>query len=298
MDFRHIEAFCAVAENKSFSKAADTLFLTQPTISAHIAHLENELGAKLILRTTRDVALTECGQLFYEYCQKLLSLREEACGVIHEKIKGEHASVVIAASTVPAQCHLPKLLSEFRQENPDVTFNILLGDSHDIEMMVHSGKAEVGLIGQKAHKNSMICSSFAEDKLVVITPNTKRYQCLQGSPFPLGLLFMEPYISRETGSGTRSEIDAYLRHNNYDPSQLNVVAVSDSTENIKNLVSQGVGLAIISKAVCDDYILQGLLLCFDLNPSCANRKLYVIKQRNGILSKDAQHFYKFVTKHS
>lgn len=293
MDFKQIEAFAAVMEQKSFSKAAQSLYLTQPTVSAHISLLERELGVKLLIRTTKELTPTDAGVVFYEYARKLIDLRAEACSAVLSD-GGDNSTVSVAASTVPAQNYLPKLTAAYMSGHPNVAFQIFQGNSSDAEAMLLGGKAELALMGRKPVSTRCIAFSFADDSLAVITPNTSRYRSLRGDMFPLDLLLSEPFISRESGSGTRLETEQFLRRIGIDPQYLNTVMETRSTEAVKKMVSEGAGIAIISKAASDDYADFGKILSFSLGGMSPTRKLYVVKLRSGIISRSGADFFEFV----
>ena len=132
MDFKQLEAFVYVVKLKSFSKAAQRIYLTQPTISAHINSLEKELDTKLIERGTKYVYPTKPGSILYQYAVKMLNLRDDACCSVKNYNKELKGSLTICASTVPSQYILPKIISAFREEYPNVTFNIQRQDSEQV----------------------------------------------------------------------------------------------------------------------------------------------------------------------
>lgn len=294
MDFKQIEAFAAVMEHGSFSKAADALYLTQPTVSAHVALLEKEFGTQLLQRSTKQLEATEAGNVLFDYAKKLLALRDDAFNAVSQKINNSQ-SIAIAASTVPAKYYLPKLMTEFRALHTDIAFDLSEGDSVETEALVLSGKAELGFVGYKPEGKRCVAVAFAEDQLAVITPNTEYYRNL-GSSFTVEMLMNEPYVSREKGSGTRIETESFLRQAGIDPDNLKTVVETRSTDSVKRFVSQGFGIAIVSKAASGDYIEFGKLLCFELEPVSPKRQLYIIKRRNVSLSKGAKEFFEYVKK--
>ena len=122
MDIKQLEAFVYVVETGSFSRAGELLHLTQPTISAHVAALEQELRIKLILRTTKETCPSEAGRLLYDYAKKILQTREEAVEAISGFSRNMTGTVTVAASSIPGQYFLPKLLQSFREKYPDIRF--------------------------------------------------------------------------------------------------------------------------------------------------------------------------------
>ncbi len=292
MDFKQIEAFASVMEQGSFSKAAEALYLTQPTVSAHVSLLEKELGTQLLQRGSKQLEPTEAGLVLYTYAKKLLATRDEAVDAVAQKINSVHV-ITLATSTVPAKYYLPKLMTEFRAIHPDIIFDLIEGDSTKAEEVLLAGKADLGFVGYKPESKRCAAAPFAHDQLVVITPNTEYYRNL-GGKFTADMLMNEPYVSREKGSGTRIESESFLRQLGIDPEKLNTVVETRSTESVKRFVSQGVGISIASKAASEDYLEFGKLLCFDFEPMSPKRQLYVIRLRNITLSKGAKDFFEYV----
>ena len=125
MDMKQLEAFVYVVETCSFSKAGELLHLTQPTISSHIASLERELKIKLIVRTTKETYPSDAGKLLYNYAREILAMRENAVQAIQVFSREMRGTITVAASTIPGQYYLPKLLQSFREKYPDIKFIVL-----------------------------------------------------------------------------------------------------------------------------------------------------------------------------
>ncbi|MBR5490597.1 MAG: LysR family transcriptional regulator, partial [Oscillospiraceae bacterium] len=131
MDYKQLEAFSAVVKYSSFSKAADFLYLSQPTVSAHIASLEQELNTKLFLRNGRETIPTAAGEMLFAYSEKILQLREEAVKAVVDAQQNAIPSISIASSTVPSQLYLSKFMSSYREINPKAVFSVYHGDSDE-----------------------------------------------------------------------------------------------------------------------------------------------------------------------
>ena len=293
MDIKQLEAFAYVVENNSFSKTAELLHLTQPTISAHIASLEKELKIKLIVRTTKEIYPSDAGKLLYEYAKRILQLRDEAQEAIHSFTREMRGTISLVASTIPGQYYLPKLLQSFRKNYPDISFNIQMMDSSQVVDCVASRGAEIGFCGTMIDAPKCVYRDFAEDRLVIITPNTPEYQQYLATGFPTAQIMKETFISRESGSGTRKETEAFLVEMGVDPSRLNIAIEVQSTENIKQMVSEGLGIAVLSRSAAENYCEFNRLLAFDFDNASMRRKLYLVRHKNGVLSPIAQEFYSF-----
>lgn len=293
MDIKQLEAFAYVVENNSFSKTAELLHLTQPTISAHIASLEKELRIKLIVRTTKEIYPSDAGRLLYEYAKKILDLRQEAEEAIQAFSREMRGTISLVASTIPGQYYLPKLLQSFRKSYPDITFNIQMMDSSQVVECVATRGAEIGLCGTMIDAPKCVYREFAEDRLVIVTPNTPEYQQYLATGFPVQRIMNETFISRESGSGTRKETELFLQEMGIDPSKLDVAIEVQSTENIKQMVSEGLGIAVLSRSAAENYCQFQRLLAFDFESVSLRRKLYLVRHKNGVLSPIAQVFYNF-----
>ena len=122
MEFRQLEAFVNAVKYKSFSKAADATFLTQPTISAHINNLENEMGTTLVNRTGREITLTKQGELFYPYAIDMLHTRSQALATVQAQCEAMDGVLDLYASSIPGQYYLPRLIGEFHAKCPKIRF--------------------------------------------------------------------------------------------------------------------------------------------------------------------------------
>lgn len=293
MDIKQLEAFVYVVENRSFSKAGELLHLTQPTISSHIASLEQELKIKLIVRTTKETYPSEAGKLLYGYAKNILDLRAQAQDAIRSFTREMKGTITVAASTIPGQYYLPRLIQAFHDKHPDIKFNIQMVDSAEVVDQVLGRTAEVGFTGTQPTAPKIVWREFADDKLVIITPNEERFRQYQAGGFPVRQLLKETFISREEGSGTRKETENYLREMGIDPKDLHTAVEVRSTESVKKMVSEGLGIAIVSRSASEDYCQFGKVLAFDFNSVSLRRKLYLVRHKNSILSPIAQVFYDF-----
>ena len=140
MNLKQLEAFVHVAEGESFSKAAKELFLTQPTVSAHIAGLEKELNARLFVRNTKEVKLSEEGKLLYDSAKQIVALQKKIEKTFLENEKKEEHCITIAASTIPAQYLLPEILVKFNEKYPNEQFKVIETDSAKVveEVLNHT----------------------------------------------------------------------------------------------------------------------------------------------------------------
>lgn len=294
MNLKQLEAFVCVAEVKSFSKAARKLYLTQPTISAHINALEKELKNRLFTRTTKDVILSPAGGLLYENAKKMLQLEQQIRQDFAMFNEEEHRKIVVGVSTVPGQYILPRVLPLFCKSYPQNQIWMMESDSEGVIRMVSQGEAEIGFAGNDTEDPNCVCEPFWDDELVIVTPNTEAYSRFLEVGFPLEQLYEEPVLIREAGSGTRQTMEKYLVQEGIEIERLRVVASMSNQETIKKSVSNGMGVSIMSAAAVHDYVEQGKLLQFPMKDGGICRKLYMVWNRNNKPGMAARTFIQFV----
>ncbi|SDB10027.1 selenium metabolism-associated LysR family transcriptional regulator [Eubacterium oxidoreducens] len=293
MEFRHLEVFVAVAELKSFSKAAEYLYLTQPTVSSHINSLEKELHIKLFNRTTKFLQITPEGEELYNYANRIIRLKNAAL----ESISHEHNTTLrIGASSLPGSHMLPAIISKFYQKHPNVRFDIHTGDSNEIEDQVIRGVLDFGLVGSNSYNSNCIYEQFASDELSIAMPNTAEYRTILLSKNPLGELMKKHIIVREKGSNTFFQAQSYLAKDNIYFDTLNIIATVDDPELILKMVIQGMGISIFSNLAILQAKENGQILVYPLHTS--SRQFYIMYQKERSLPAYADQFLEFVKKHS
>lgn len=293
MDFKQLQSFVTVVQYKSFTKAAEALFISQPTISTHIYQLEDELNTKLILRTTKSIEITPKGQELYEYAQNILELKKrmiEACSVESKRI------IHLGASTIPSAYILPQLLPEFGKQHPDIYFIIHQNDSQGVIDGLHSGLFNIGFVGMKCDDEALNCYPFCKDHMIIITPITERYlEYKARAQAPIEELLREPLILREKGSGSKKIADRFLESHNISEEDLHIIARVNDQEAIKNLVAGGLGISIISEKAAQNFLLEKRVLGFQLPPQLSERDMYVIYRKDYSQPTYVREFIKFVT---
>lgn len=295
MNLKQLEAFVQVAEGKSFSKAAKELFLTQPTISAHIASLERELNARLFVRNTKEVSLSEDGKDLYRYAKQIIDLQKQIEERFETEEEGSRHCITIAASTIPAQYLLPRVLKRFNEKYPDEQIKIMESDSSKVVSQIVDHIVDVGFTGTVLEKKHCRYLPFYKDKLAVITPNTERYRRLkEESSNGIDWILEEHLIMREEGSGTRKEAEEQLKAAGIPAEKLDVIASIGNQETIKKSVRQGMGITILSELAAVDEEADGELLTFPIPGADAGRDINLVYNKNYQLSRSAERFIKVV----
>lgn len=295
MNLKQLEAFVHVAESGSFSKAAKEVYLTQPTVSAHISALERELNVRIFIRNTKEVSLSDAGKELYKYAKQMVDIEKKIEERFCTKDKERKNTISIAASTVPAQYLLPSILLKFNERYPEEQIKIIESDSSQVITQLVDNMVDVGFTGTVLEKKHCKYIPFYKDELVIITPNTKKYQQIcEERPEDISWMLEESVIMREEGSGTRKEAEKQLRAAKVDPSKLDVIASIENQETIKKSVRQGLGISVISKLAAQDDVDAGYLLAFPIPGSGSGRDINLVYNKNYQLSRTAERFVKVV----
>lgn len=294
MNLKQLEAFVQISDNGSFSKAAKELFLTQPTISAHISALEKELNTRLFVRNTKEVRLSDSGAVLYDYAKKMIVLQKKIEDTFAVKEDNAQQCLTIAASTIPAQYLLPGILAQFNEKYPNQQFKIVESDSAKVVEQVINHTADIGFTGTVIDKRLCKYIPFYQDELVVITPNNEKYLKIKEENETASWIAGEALIMRETGSGTRKEAEKQLRKIGVNPNKLNVIASMENPEAIKRAVSNGMGISIISKLAAEEEISKGRLLALPISADDMRRDINVIYNRNLQLPRASERLVKVV----
>lgn len=293
MEFKQLEAFVAVVDYGSFSEAARKLYLTQPTISAHIRSLEEELHARLIIRTTKKLTITTKGYQLYDSAFRILDIRNN----LLENFTGSRKQIIdLAASTIPSSYLLPELLAGFGRMYPDVYFHSWQTDSSGAINRVLDGTVDLALTGQNTGDDSCIFIPFCQDNMVIATPVNDHYLNLKQKEQPVVFqdFIKDPVIIREKGSGTKKEMDIFLENAGIEPSSLNVVARMNDLESIKKSIVNGLGFSILSARSVVDLQKTKQILLFPLEESAHKRSFYIVYSKNRILKSHVRQFIHYV----
>ena len=292
MEMKHLVAYAAVVRLGSFSRAAEELYIAQPTISLHVRQLEEELQTRLLIRTTKNIEVTEKGREVYEYAVNILQLRDR---IVEKCAGGEQRIIRLGASTIPSAYILPEVLPAFVKKHPSIYFTIDQGDSRSVAEKLAEGVIDIGLIGMKPASRELEAEPFYEDMVVIITPVREPFLSMkENGTATLEKLFREPVILREEGSGSLKAANTFLANAGYSEADLQIAARTNDPETIKNLVVQGMGISMISSKAAEDYSRENRLLVFSFPEISGRRTLYIATRKHAEAAEPVQSFLRFL----
>ena len=289
MELRHLTSFSTVAEERSFTRAAATLGLTQAAVSQQVARLEKELGVRLFERRPKGVQLTEPGERLYAYSRQILDLVATATadlGKLPPTVSGE---LRIAASTVPAESLLPELLAEFRALFSRVTESLAVTDSSVASRSVEAGAADIGFVGDLPDNTTLRATAVANDDLCLVV--ARDHPWATRGRATLKQLCQEPFIVREPGSGSRRCIERALEEQGISPASLSIVMEANSNRAIRDAVARRVGVAFLSRHSAGT---EGQVTPVKLRGFHPRRTIFMIHSSNRALPGVARAFLNFV----
>jgi DNA-binding transcriptional LysR family regulator len=292
MDLRQVEVFYYVAKFRSFSKAAEALLLTQPTISGHIKALEENLSLVLFDRLGRQVKLTQAGEVLYGYAKRLLSTKSAALQALQELQGGLRGELLIGGSSIPGQYILPSLLGQFVRQYPAITVILKITDTMDIVDRIIHGELELGLVGAHVPHPQVVYQQFVDEDLVLAVG--REHPWAGRHTVPLAALTTQPFIQRERGSGSRLVAEQAMKQHGLDPARLRIVAEMGSTEAIKQGIKAGLGLSILSRLALTDELRAGSLYTVAIQDVVLRRSFYMIRHKGRALSPLSQTFEHFL----
>jgi DNA-binding transcriptional LysR family regulator len=292
MDLKTLEVFCRIVEERSFTRAAEAVSLTQPTVSGHIKDLETELGLLLLDRAGRTVTPTRAGEILYGYARRILGLRTEAQQAISEHKGGLTGDLALGASSIPGAYVLPPLIAAFKRDHPEATITLHVKGSRDIVRGVGDGTYEVGMVGARFEEGRVRYERYTQDELVLAVPASHLWAD-RGS-VRLRDLIGQPVIMREKGSGTRKVMERALAEHAVDLHRLRVVLEVTSNEAVRQAVKAGAGVAVVSRRAVQDDIRCGVVAALRFRGIHLVRDFFLVMHRTRSRSPLGNAFATFV----
>lgn len=280
MDFKQLETFITIVKTKSFTKAAEILYITQPSVTNHIQALETELNTALFVRTRRSVTLTQAGSIVYKHALNIMGCYEEIVNdldIYSQNIKG---TLNICVSSVPRKIILPNLIEKFTKNFSDITFNISNDDSRTVIDSILVGETDFGIVGLKISNPKLVYTQIMDDHIVYVV-NKEHYKDLDNyASITIDDLRKDKIILRENGSGTRQIVEDELKKNNAIDVLSNSVATIQDTNTMLELISKNIGTGFISQRMLNTSKYKDKLKILNIKGISLNRKFYFIYNKN------------------
>ncbi len=282
MDIHKLTVYCKVIEQKSFTRAAEALLLSQPTVSEHIRSLEEETGQLLLNRLGKEIRPTEAGTILYSYGVKALRLLEEATQALDHYAGMLTGRLRLGAGTIPGTYILPKQIGKFKKKHPDISISLRIAGSKTIGAEILSGELEMGVVGARWKEPGLSWQKLFQDDLIVAVPVTHPWA--QKKEITLEQLLDVDFITRGRSSGTRLAAEAILEKHGLNPAKRDIVAEMGSTEAVREAVKAGIGIAILSSRAIADDIRYGTMAAVTIKGIEMQRPFYLITRKRLSLS--------------
>jgi len=288
---RRLQVFHTVARLLSFTKAAETLHMTQPAVTFQIRQLEEYFNTRLFDRTHNRISLTVAGERVFDYAERIVSLYNEMDVRVRELTGDVSGILIIGASTTIAEYVLPGLLGEFKERYPSV--NIRLNVSNSLGV-VENNSVDVGIVESPIVNKNLAVEVCWHDKLVFICPPDHPYA--KYSSVPVSEIISQPFVCREEGSGTLEFIRAHLEQNGVSLQDMQISLEAGSPEAVKSVVEAGLGISVVSRATVHKELKLGTLVAIPLDP-LLERPFSIVYQRQKFRLRAMEEFMDFAREH-
>jgi DNA-binding transcriptional LysR family regulator len=288
MDFDQLRTFLEVAKLSSFSRAGHKVFRSQSAVSAQIRQLEEEYGEKLLDRSGKAVRLTPAGEVFLEYAQRMLAVRDESLRAVADQGADPRGVLAIGANEATCLYVLPDVFAEYVRQYPAVQISIYRNFSHKILERLENGLIDVGIVTLPVKSPSLKVRTIFHDRLMVMVsadnPLAKHHEV------PISMVVQQPWIFPRTGY-TRQIMDRIFRPYR---SELNVRMELASVGMIKGFVAAGLGISLMGSSFARDEVQAGRVKLVGLKDHDLSRDLGVVYQRNRSLPRAAKAFIELI----
>lgn len=282
----------AIATEKNFTKAADLLYLSQPSLSKQIKTLEKNLDISLINRESQKIFLTENGKIFLQYSERILALCEESCRTLIDLKNGERGDLIIGASQTIGTYLLPRILALFAKNYPQINLKVQVNSTRIISKNVINREIDLAIVGgtiPEELKKNLTSEPFVEDEFSLIIP--KSHPFANKKKITKKDLYYLNFITLNSNSTSRKFIDNILSQNQIEIKQLKIVMQLNSIEGIKTAVSLGLGAAFVSSSAIEKEIELKTIEILKIENIRITRTLTVISNPESYKSRAFDFFY-------
>lgn len=288
MNLKQLEVFLAVADSGSFSRGAEATFITQSTVSQHIAALESELGVKILDRTGRGALLTEGGKLLLEHARRVVAGTREIEQTMRRFRGLEEAELRVGGSNIPGDHMIPEVLPLFLVRHPGVRLTLLQGDSRETLERIAREEVEIGIVGSRFGDGGLAFTPLGSDEIRLIAATA--HPLAGTGPIDLNTLARQEFIMREPGSGTARTVAQALTAVGIAPESLSVRASLGSNEAVKHAVASGLGLSFLSEISVKRELERGDLVEIPVEGLTIFRTFHLVQRDGRQLSPAARAF--------
>ncbi len=250
-----LKTFIAVVEEQNFTRAAEKLSISQPSVSVHVKNLEMEFQTQLFIRSPKTLKITPSGEILYDRAKQMVQIYENTKRDIYEQQHTIKGNLNIAASFTIGEYIIPPLLVDLYNEYPNLNFTVTIGNTNEVVKLVQLFHADIGLIEGNTEEKDVIVKPFMEDELTIIAPPT--HPLKDKKKLLIDDLQNETWISREPGSGTREYVEHVIRTNGL---QVNDLITISSNQGVKETVINGLGISALSTCTVKRELEQGDLI--------------------------------------
>ena len=290
METRHLQVFTAVYRTRSFTRAAEELYTSQPTVSEHMKNLEDRLNCTLFDRLGRSISPTPEADLLYPRAMAILDDMANLETLVTSSARAVSGPLTIGAGTIPGAYVLPQLAARFKDIHPDVSFEILIGDSGSVIKKIADNDLYLGVVGAELQSATVVFIPFSGDELVLAVPGDSP---ISGTIAPAQLRELD-FIARARGSGTGRNVASFLKQIGIGESDLNIRATLGSSTAVKEAVKSGLGAAFISKTAIRDELESGRLKVVGVDGLAMRRSFHIAMPGKRTLPYPYQVFVDFL----
>ena len=273
-----MEALIRLVETGSFTRAAERMALSQPTMTKHIRNLEDAVGARVVDRKSSGVSLTPEGRILYDYARRIARLREDARERIENLKIYESGHIFLSASTIPATYIIPRFLGLLKKSDPAIRVHIRMGDSEETIQTILGDQAEMGIVGKRSPDRRLKVEPLWQDRMVLAVP--AGHSWAKRTSVSSAEIAAAPFVLRERGSGTRNALEECLAKQGGQPlDSFNVTCEMGSSEAVKEAVLAGLGVSVLSIHAIERELSQGLLAAVPVEDCAIERRFYLIYRK-------------------
>jgi DNA-binding transcriptional LysR family regulator len=287
MDVRDLQIFLSVAKHLNYTRAAEEVNLSQPSVSVRMRELERDLGSKLFEQLGKKVALTEAGHLLVPFATRVIAGISDARQAIAELQGMERGTLRIGASTTPGMYLIPRTLANFKRLYPKIEVQLAVKDTRQIEDGVIRNEFDFGFVGGHLAGDEVDVLPWMTDHLVLVVPSN--HNLARKKSIKLADLRKERFILREAGSATRAAVAHHLKKADL---EVETVMEMENPESVKKAVQSGLGIAFISKFAVETELKARSLVAINVNGLDINRELKIVYRKDKHLGRAAQTFMK------